>query len=63
MSQMIFLLKVRYNYFLSSNTVEKNRPDLSYIKITLQKIKKYLQKDQLFILESHHIPEQLRKKF
>ena len=41
---------------MSSNTVEKNRPDLSYIKITLQKIKKYLQKDQLFILESTSYP-------
>ncbi len=57
--------------FCLPTPLKKNRPDLSYIKITLQKIKKYLQKDQLFILESTSYPgtteeeilEPLKKKF
>ena len=42
--------------FCLPTPLKKNRPDLSYIKISLQKIKKYLKKDQLFILESTSYP-------
>lgn len=42
--------------FCLPTPLKKNKPDLSYIRFTLQKIKRFLRKDQLFILESTSYP-------
>jgi UDP-N-acetyl-D-glucosamine dehydrogenase len=57
--------------FCLPTPLKNNKPDLSYIRVTLKKIKKFLKKDQLFILESTSYPgtteeeicNPLRKKF